>query len=368
MKKIKILYTINFVTSGGPTRVLLNQIYNLSKNEFDIYLLTIIDQNKKSMISNLKKYGVKVIQLKIPKTLLGAILNRNLIVDEVLKINPDIIHTHGIVTSIILSVSKIKCKKVTTIHNNVYEDYKLTYGNIKGNLIAKIHLKCLKNFDYIFCCSKTSYDIIKDDFKNITYIRNGIDIPIMSKIKIKELRSKIRKELNINEKDIIYCYCGVLNKRKCVRELVDYFNKTLKDNEYFLIVGDGSEYINIKNQIKNHNIIMLGFKENIYDYYYASDVYVSNSSSEGFSISIIEALSCNLLLFLSDIPSHKECFEIDNSYYIGETFNQDFKSKKDKITLHKHQVNTKKFYEKNLTGQIMAQKYISYYKELLKNE
>ena len=147
MKKIKILYTINFVTSGGPTRVLLNQIYNLSKNEFDIYLLTIIDQNKKSMISNLKKYGVKVIQLKIPKTLLGAILNRNLMVNEVLKINPDIIHTHGIVTSIILSVSKIKCKKVTTIHNNVYEDYKLTYGNIKGNLIAKVHLKCLKNFD-----------------------------------------------------------------------------------------------------------------------------------------------------------------------------------------------------------------------------
>ena len=58
MSKIKILYTINFVTNGGPSRVLLNQIYNLNKNEFDIYLLTIIDQNDKSIINNLKKFGV----------------------------------------------------------------------------------------------------------------------------------------------------------------------------------------------------------------------------------------------------------------------------------------------------------------------
>lgn len=365
MSKIKILYTINFVTNGGPSRVLLNQIYNLNKNEFDIYLLTIIDQNDKSIINNLKKFGVKIIQLKIPKTFLGVVKNDNLIINEVLKINPDIIHTHGIVTSVILSSKKIKCKKVTTIHNNVYEDYKLTYGSLKGILIAKIHLKCLKRFDYIFCCSKTSYEAIDCKFKNITYIRNGIDVPAKSKKEIIRIRQKIRKTLNANNESIIYCYCGVLTKRKRVVELIDYFNEFLSNNEFFIIIGDGPENVNIKNHIKNKNIIMLGFKENVYDYYYASDIYVSNSSSEGFSISIIEALSCNLLMLLSEITSHKECFEIDNSYYIGETFNENFRLKKNEVKSNVGCANTKKFYKENLTGRVMTRKYIDYYKELL---
>lgn len=364
MGKIKILYTINFVTNGGPSRVLLNQIYNLNKEEFDIYLLTIIDQNNESIIRDLKKFGVKITQLKIPKSLVGAILNKNLIINEVLKLNPDILHTHGIVTSVILSTSKIKCRKVTTIHNNVYEDYKSTYGNLKGTLIAEFHLECLKKFDYIFCCSKTSYDAIKKRFKNITYIRNGIDVPNVTKTRLKKTRHDIRDELNISENSIVYCYCGVLNKRKRVKELVDNFNETLNDNEYFIIIGDGPEYNNVKSKINNKNIIMVGFRENVYDYYYASDIYVSDSSSEGFSISIIEALSSNLLLLLSDIPSHKECFEIDKSYYIGETFNKDFKIKKTNVATKVYQSNTNEFYDKNLSGQAMTEKYVDYYRKL----
>ena len=39
------------------------------------------------------------------------------------------------------------------------------------------------------------------------------------------------------------------------------------------------------------------------------------------------------MLFLSDIPSHKECFEIDSNYYLGEIFNKEnFAEKKDEIT------------------------------------
>ena len=66
-KKIRILYTINYLTNGGPTRVLLNQIYNLNKKEFDIYLLTIIDSNDEIIENELKEYGVKIIKFKMKK-------------------------------------------------------------------------------------------------------------------------------------------------------------------------------------------------------------------------------------------------------------------------------------------------------------
>lgn len=361
MEKIKILYTINFITNGGPSRVLLNQIYNLDKKIYDISLLTIIDQNNFEIINELKDFGVNVVEIKIPKTLWGAISNKNKIINEVLRIKPDIIHTHGIVTSIILSSNKIKCKRVTTIHNSINEDYQFTYGKLKGNIIARIHMKSLQKFDYIICCSKFSYDSIKNKFKNIMYIRNGEDVLTYTPTQKKEIREKIRKQLGIDNEAVVYCYCGVLNKRKKITELVQLFNECLNKDEYFIIVGDGPEADNVKRQIHNKNIIMVGFKNNVFDYYNASDVYVSNSSSEGFSMSIIEALSCNLLLLLSDNPSHRECFDIDNSYYIGEIFIDDFAKKKNNVLKNIKKSNTNKFYKKYLSGKVMMDKYVKYY-------
>lgn len=367
--KIKILYVINYITNGGPTRVLLNQMYGLDHNKFDIYLLTLIDSNDEMIEHELEKNNIHIVKIKMRKKIKDMFLFKNKIINEVRKISPNIIHTHGIVPSIILSSNRIKTIKVTTIHDNIYEDYKRTYGTVKGLLIAFIHLKRLKKFDYIFGCSRTSYNVIKNKFKNITYIRNGIDVLKPSPKNKKLIRKKIRQELGIDDNAIVYCYCGALNKLKRVKELVEKFNYTLNDNEYFIIAGDGKEFDNISSSIKNNHIIMVGFKKNIIDYYIASDIYTSNSSSEGFSISIIEALSCNLLLFLSNIPSHCECFEIDHTYYLGEIFSDDnFSEKKKRLSFNLKKTNTEKFYKKYLSSQSMVSEYVNYYERLLKNE
>lgn len=44
---IKIIYTINFLTNGGPTRVLENLIKNLDKNYYEIIVITLINENEK---------------------------------------------------------------------------------------------------------------------------------------------------------------------------------------------------------------------------------------------------------------------------------------------------------------------------------
>ena len=53
-----------------------------------------------------------------------------------------------------------------------------------------------------------------------------------------------------------------------------------------------------------------------------SDVYASASRSEGFSISVLEALSCGLGLFLSDIPSHREVVMAGKDIPVGVLFKQ----------------------------------------------
>lgn len=365
-----ILYTINFLTNGGPTRVLQNIIKNIDMKKYKVGILTLIDQNDNEIINELKSMGVEIIELKYNKKMLQIIKNKNEIINTINDFNPMIIHTHGIVSTFICADKKVSGKKITTIHNNMFEDYKYTYGPLKGSIYSLIHIKKLKKFDYTVCCSKTSYDVLKDRLQNITYIRNGIDI---KKIRNKKtIKQEIRKKINVKENDIVYVYGGVLNNRKRIIELIQLFKQNYEKNEFLLIVGDGPLIEKAKNE-SNSNIIFTGFKENIIEYFFASDIYISNSSSEGFSISVIEALSCGLLCFLSDIPSHKECFDINKSVYIGEYFcEKDFAEKKINLISHlRMQDEIKKelsnFQEKYLSSQAMADKYFHLYGNLVDN-
>ncbi len=361
---IDILYMINYLTNGGPTRVLQNIIKELDISKYNITILTLINQNNQEIVSDLKRNGIKVIELNYEKKMSTVIKKKNRVIELINTINPQIIHTHGIVSTIIVASNKLKNRKITTIHNNIFEDYKYTYGKMKGIIYALVHLYCLRKFNQIICCSKTSYDILKNKLKNVSYIVNGVDVK--KNENSVEIRKKIRKELNVNEEDIVYVYGGVINNRKRVDELVKMFSSNLKKNERLLIVGDGP-LIEKAKENANERVIFTGFKENIIEYFQASDIYISNSASEGFSISIIEALSCKLLCLLSDIPSHKECFEIDTNYYLGEYFNEtDFIEKKNRVCKKMETQNRDKlveFQKKYLSAKSMTLQYEKcYYK------
>ena len=364
---MKILYTINFLTNGGPTRVLLNIIKNIDINKNKVGILTIIDANDANIVEDLRDKGIEIIELKYSKKLSQIIKNKNKIIKEINSFNPNIIHTHGIVTSFICADNKVKAKKVTTIHNNMFEDYKYTYGLLKGYIFCLEHIRILKKFDLTICCSSTSYNSLKNKIKKITYIRNGIDVNYTSNKEM--VRKQIRKSLNINNNDVLFIYAGNINKLKRVIELVEMFKNNHNNNEYLLILGDGPLLEDAK-KINSSNVKFLGFKSNIIDYFYASDVYISNSSSEGFSISIIEALNCGLLCLLSTIPSHKECFEINDKIYIGELFDEfNFDVKKDKVLNNLKQLNKElivDFQKKYLSSNSMASQYFEIYKGILK--
>ena len=78
---------------------------------------------------------------------------------------------------------------------------------------------------------------------------------------------------------------------------------------HFQIIGDGSEYLNIKNdlsaEIAKGNIEMLGWVsgDKVLEAFKNSDVFILTSSSEGFSISLIEAMANGCCPVVTDIPS-----------------------------------------------------------------
>lgn len=360
--KKKILYMINFITDGGPSRVLENIIKGVNPKKYDIYVMTLINRNSMHAIRAFSQYNINFIHLDYDKNLISVLKKRRTITKIVHNIAPDIIHVHGIVSTLLISMININCKKISTIHNNMFEDYKFTYGNKKGPLFSIIHLIANKRFDNIICCSKSAYNAIKKFNKNTTFILNGVDVTVP--VNQNKIKTDIRKELQIKQDAFIYIYCGVINQRKRVVELVELFNSSLSEDEYFIIVGNGELAQEAKQKAKNKRIIFTGFQEKTINYMLASDVYVSNSSSEGLSISVVEALACGMPLLLSNIPSHNECFEIDKQYYIGEAFSQE-NFTHSKNNLRQHKVNHKKiieFQKKYLSSSIMSQKYNQYYK------
>lgn len=357
---MKILFVINYLKNGGPSRVVLNIINNLDKEKFEVNVLTLKNKNDKKVLEQLYSKNINVIQLNYKRNL-NVLLNLNKIRRIINGLNIDIAHSHGLIPDII--VSNGKYNKISTLHSILEEDYLDFYGKKYGTFLCKIHERYLNKFDLVSCCSKSVYEAMKDKIKKIDYVRNGIDF------ECPEVNENIRKDLDIPNDAIVYIFSGRLVTRKRIIELLNLFENNKKENEYLLVLGTGSLYDEVI-KYNSKQIKILGFKQDIYNYYAISDVYISNSFSEGFSISIIEALGCGLHLLLSENVSHLECFDIDKSYYIGEHFNdKTFKSSKEKL-INKIDLNNKNllkiFQNKYLSGKSMTEKYISLYKILSK--
>lgn len=354
---VRIAYVINYIVKNGPSSVVLNLINNLDRSEYDISLITLFEGNNAEVVSALRNNGVTVYEcstLSRMKCLLGQSKEFSYIVD---KGHFDILHTHGIIPDVLSSRLHTAAKRITTIHNNMYEDYLDSYGYAKSRIFIALHLAALKKLDVCVCCSRSVYDVMKRRLPNASFIRNGIK-PVQAHSVI------TRAEVDVPEDACVFLYAGVLNSRKNIVWLIDNFVQYHEGDEYLLVLGKGEKEAECKAKADDH-VRMLGFQTDPIAYMNISDVYVSASKSEGFSISVLEALSCGLGLFLSDIPSHREVVEMGQDVYLGETFSQDdFEIKLKALRERKtNKAEIRAFQEKELSAVKMARQYQGIYME-----
>lgn len=354
---IRIAYVINYIVKNGPSSVVLNIINNLDREKYDVSLITLFSGNNPEVIEYLKSNGVSVYEcatLSRMKCLLGQCKEFD---DTVKKGHYDILHTHGLIPDIVSSRLNTPVRKITTIHNNMYEDYLDSYGWIKSRIFITLHLKALKKLDECVCCSESVYKVMMQRLNNVTFIRNGIEPAHARSV-------ATREELNIPDDARVLLYAGVLNSGKNIVWLIEKFVQYHNESEYLLVLGKGDKEAECKEKMDSH-VRMLGFQPDPIAYMNISDVYTSASKSEGFSISVLEALSCGLGLFLSDIPSHSEVVSMGQDVYLGETFNAgNFKKQMD--LLRKSKLSREKiaeFQKCELSAKGMTVKYMKCYKE-----
>jgi len=366
MSLTKILYIVSTLQKSGPTNQLSYIIKYLDKMKFEPIVLTLSPEPKQG---SMRRYfvgdiGVRVETLSLSR-LQGLLLAKRYIKKFVKENRIDIIHSQGIRADGLLS--GIDIPTVATLRNYPYDDYLMTYGRVKGFMMANFHLHCLKKIDKPIVVSKSISQMLKtmNNYK-INYIRNGTDVEKFQNLNKKSLREKLGSQ----KKTKLFVSVGHLSNRKDPLTVIKAFQNAKIENSKLIFLGDGHLWQECLNMIgEAENIKVIGRVDNVHEYLGASDYFISASLAEGLPNTVLEAMACGLPCILSNIPPHVEIHEINKaSSMIFDA--KDIKGLSDKMKDIMNRdykvmsIASKKVVFDHLSAEIMSKNYQKLYEEL----
>ncbi len=364
MKKIKILYIVPSLNSGGAERFLLDLISNLDKNIFEVYLLLFKEKGffyQEAIDNNLNVFSLNK-KRKID------LINFYKIYKYIKKIKPDIVHTqlggdiYGKIAAKIAFVPII----VSTEQNVLVNDKKLIifFKKISSKFSNKI----------IAISSAVKRDIIniyKFPESKIELIFNGINLNKFS--------SDIQENKKNNSNEVIIGSIGRLSKQKNYSLLIRALSSFKDKNFKLLIAGEGELRHELEREINFYNlqskISLLGEINNVKSFFSELDFFVLPSKWEGLGIVLLEAGLSSLPILASatggilDVIDDKKTgilFENDNLEDLKEKLNYFF-DQKNKEELLSMGINLKKFISTNFDIKVISEKYQKIYLDLFNN-
>lgn len=342
MKVLQIIYSLS---SGGAERFVVDLSNELAEQNIEVYLITVRDDNnsKYSFYKNDVSEKVKYINLKIQEGFrLSYIIKFYAIIKN---INPDIIHCHQNLVNYIFPISIIhKSKFFYTVHSNPSKEI-----SSKIEYWIRRYFFNQSKWNIITISNQTSKSFLSYYKSNRYYeIYNGRKKPSVSNdfFKTKNYFSELR-----NDGSIIFLHIGRCDSVKNQKMLINVFNNLIKDYKtiFLIIIGDGfSSQLGLElKQMANKNILFLGAKHNVQDYYSLADAFCLSSTNEGMPITLIEALAfectpiCTPVGGIIDTIENKVTGFLSNSISEEDYYNAiiSFLKNRDKIkkeTLHKN--------------------------------
>ncbi|MCH3883139.1 MULTISPECIES: glycosyltransferase family 4 protein [Tenacibaculum] len=144
---------------------------------------------------------------------------------------------------------------------------------------------------------------------------NGIDTGYFNPNNYSEVSKKeLKKQLGINENDVVFIFVGRIVGDKGINELVKSFNTlSLEENNIkLLLVGpletelDPLEEITLHNIKSNKSIISVGYQKDVRPYFSVSNVLAFPSYREGFPNVVLQAGAMKLPSIVSNINGCNE--------------------------------------------------------------
>ena len=193
-------------------------------------------------------------------------------------------------------------KTVSTVHCNIYDDLKYSYGNFISFIFSKVWLHYLKRINVTVQINDYLMKLYEKSLRRSTLIYNGIAISEeqddYSEI-IRQISAFHTKNLSV-----LCSYSGIV-KRKGLLQVLELL-RIRKDLAY-ICIGNGEQKEALidfaaKNGISDR-VFFSPFKKNPYHVMKYADVFVIPSYSEGFSLALLEAGTVGAPVVCSDIPA-----------------------------------------------------------------
>ena len=291
-KKIRIAIIVPRLIYRGPLIVMQNLVNSLFNNENFTIKVFYLDSKVEANV----RMSVPVERLN-PKKFNFTVY--------------DIVHTNGIRPDLFAFINrkKIKCH-ISTIHNFVFEDLSFTYNRIISWFFGNVWLILWRKADKLICVSNAMKEYYSKWFSEskLEVIYNGItetdcyQIPDIDIVNVIEAyRSKGFK--------VTGC-AAVLTKRKGIDQLLRMVKEV--SDVALVIIGNGKELNNLKLLAEKLNIsdrcLFCGFRSNAVNYFRYFDLFIVPSRSEGFGLTLVEAVQQKVPVICSDLEVFKKLF------------------------------------------------------------
>lgn len=265
--------------------------------------------------------GVKLIDVYAPrKKSIEAIIHTFLAIIKAKKLKPDVLHVHAIGPAIMIPFARLLgLKVVMTNHGPDYDRQK--WGKLAKTVLKTGERLGTKFSNQVIVISTVIANILKSNYgrENTHLIYNGVNIPC------KSTSTDYIESLGIIPGKYILAI-GRFVKEKGFHDLIEAYGKLKHGGFQLVIAGDADhedDYsMQLKKQAQDAGVILTGFikGERLNQVMSNAALFALPSYHEGLPIALLEAMSYNLDVVVSNIPStNLSCLETSDFYKVGDS-------------------------------------------------
>lgn len=149
---------------------------------------------------------------------------------------------------------------------------------------------------------------------NSVYLVHGVGLPVAD-YQISgngDLRNNLREQMGFSKQDTLIITIAELNQNKNQIQLIKALHEVLKQNKdvYLLLVGNGNLESKLKKLVSNYqmseHVFFLGYRKDISELLYISNMFALTSLREGLPRSIMEAMAAGKPVIATDIRGNKD--------------------------------------------------------------
>jgi len=319
--KIKILYCLQAIGSGGVERRRLSLAKLLPKEKYEIKVICTQVQNE--FYKEFEAVGVEIIPVGLLKKTFDFTIHKKVqkVIDE---FRPDIIHG-AVFEGVTMALMNGFIKRVPII---VLEE---TSDPINRSWRANLLLKVYSLFaDKFVGVSQASCNYLKDAAKikpsKIKLINNGVKKPrVVADIEIRELK----EQLGISNNTFVIGSVGrmVSDANKRFSDLIKAVSLLIKKGYEIklILVGDGKErpgYESLAKELKVENeVIFTSYQNDVAKYYNIMNAFSLVSAHESFGLVLAEAMLHKLPVVATRVGGMQYIVDDKETGFLVEKFN-----------------------------------------------